>query len=68
MDVPCVKDCPDRSPTCHGTCEKYAAYAAWCEEEREARAKRNALKGAGPGLKRALRKRALRSRYTGKNK
>lgn len=68
MNNPCVKDCPDRSATCHAECEKYAAFAAWCEEEREKRAKRNALKSAGPGLKRALRIRALRQRYTGKNK
>lgn len=32
MNSPCVKDCPGRSPTCHGTCEAYAAYA---EERRK---------------------------------
>lgn len=23
---PCRRDCPDRSPKCHGACEKYAEY------------------------------------------
>ena len=27
MKSPCVNDCPGRSPTCHCTCEKYAAFA-----------------------------------------
>lgn len=31
---PCAKDCPDRSPTCHSGCEKYANYAAWRESVR----------------------------------
>lgn len=31
MKVPC-KDCPDRSPECHGKCERYQEYCA----EREA--------------------------------
>ncbi len=22
-DYPCTKDCPERSGTCHGTCERY---------------------------------------------
>lgn len=29
---PCVKDCPNRSATCHAECERYAAFA----KEREA--------------------------------
>ena len=68
MKNPCVKECPDRSPTCHAECEKYAEFAAWCEEERENRAKRNALKSAGPGLKRALRIKAAQFRYRGKTR
>lgn len=32
MNNPCVKDCPRRSPACHGSCEKYAAFA---EERRQ---------------------------------
>ena len=35
MDRPCTPDCPDRTEDCHGTCERYAKYAAWCEEVRE---------------------------------
>ncbi len=23
---PCTKDCPKRSPTCHGECEEYLAF------------------------------------------
>ena len=26
MKNPCGRDCPDRSETCHGTCEKYKAF------------------------------------------
>ena len=25
---PCARDCPDRSPTCHATCPRYAEYRA----------------------------------------
>ena len=28
MKSPCEKNCPDRSPTCHGECEKYLEYYA----------------------------------------
>ena len=40
MDIPCVKECPDRTEDCHGHCERYAAYAAWRKEEREKKQKR----------------------------
>ena len=62
VDNPCVKECPDRTATCHGTCERYARYAAWCEEQREARAKRQANKAPGVGLKRALNRKQRRER------
>lgn len=26
VPTPCVKDCPDRSATCHAECEKYAEF------------------------------------------
>ena len=29
------KDCDKRAPGCHGTCEKYIAYRAKLDEERE---------------------------------
>ena len=38
-DCPCTKDCPDRSPTCHGTCPKYKAWV----EKREAKKKAAAV-------------------------
>lgn len=31
---PCKPDCPDRSPTCHGTCKKYMEFFKEREEER----------------------------------
>lgn len=31
------KDCPDRHIGCHGECEKYKAYCAKLEEERQRR-------------------------------
>ena len=40
MDNPCVKDCEGRTAVCHGTCEKYAAFAKWREEERAKRQER----------------------------
>lgn len=38
MLAPC-KDCQDRSPTCHGKCERYAEYAKYCAELNERRYK-----------------------------
>ena len=26
MTNPCKRDCPDRSPTCHTSCERYREY------------------------------------------
>ncbi len=59
---PCVKECPDRSPTCHGECEKYMAYAAWREELRNERAKISSLLAAGPGLEDALKRKHKREK------
>ena len=36
MKPPC-HGCNIRSPTCHGTCEKYKAFAAEIEQRREKR-------------------------------
>lgn len=44
VDNPCVKDCTERSATCHADCEKYARFAAWCERRRKERAEERALK------------------------
>ena len=35
-DSPCAPDCPDRSPHCHASCEKYAAFAEQRKEKRTA--------------------------------
>ena len=34
-DSPCDKECPERSIGCHGSCAKYAAYAAQRTTKRE---------------------------------
>lgn len=36
-DVPCQRDCPRRSPTCHASCPDYAEFAAKAAAEREQR-------------------------------
>ena len=40
MTPPCVKDCPERSPTCHTSCRRYKAYQESMRQEREARRER----------------------------
>lgn len=35
IENPCKPECAERSPTCHGNCEKYQAYAQNREEYRE---------------------------------
>lgn len=60
MKNPCSKNCEDRTAICHGTCEKYAAFAKWREEERarkQEEAKGNSL------LDRYLRRRRATRRY-----
>lgn len=34
MKNPCTPDCPDRSQSCHGVCDKYAAFVAYREKIR----------------------------------
>lgn len=34
MKMPCVKDCPYRTPECHATCESYLAWYDWNEKRR----------------------------------
>lgn len=33
----CDRNCPDRSAECHGSCEKYQAFRAKCDEASEER-------------------------------
>lgn len=42
MNSPC-KYCPDRSATCHGTCEKYKAYKSEYEEFKAAEKAKRAV-------------------------
>ena len=61
MKPPCYQ-CRERSPTCHGTCERYAAFAA---ERKTILAERNAKKdadaAASDGIEKKIRVR-LRTR------
>lgn len=36
-EIPCRKDCPDRSDHCHADCEVYKAFRAKKDAERDAR-------------------------------
>lgn len=40
-DFPCVPDCPDRKPACHGKCKRYLAVRAKKDKENEERLKKN---------------------------
>lgn len=31
VEMPCGKDCPDRSQSCHGECERYAEFVKYNE-------------------------------------
>ena len=43
MKNPCKKDCPDRCPTCHQTCEEYLAFYEYRRRENEQRYKRSRI-------------------------
>lgn len=36
MKCPCI-DCVDRTPTCHGECERYKEFFKWNEEVKKRR-------------------------------
>ena len=57
MTSPC-KDCPDRSPTCHGNCESYKTYAREREQIRDTRRKNTSFFVGRPWYK-ALHKRKI---------
>lgn len=40
-DSPCDRDCPERSPTCHGSCERYRQYTARRKDQKRAAAGEN---------------------------
>lgn len=37
MRIPCEKNCPGRTGTCHADCEKYREYREFCQKVREQR-------------------------------
>ena len=41
--IPCIRECPDRSPTCHGKCEKYQDFVKDREKERNYRIVKNMI-------------------------
>lgn len=45
MKMPCDKDCPGRSPTCHAECELYLCYAEENEQQREDLHKKKKVNG-----------------------
>jgi len=62
MKIPCVKDCPDRTPECHADCERYAKYAAWRETIRQKRAEKSRAIAEKPGMRRAEKQIMLRQK------
>lgn len=42
---PCTPDCSRRSPTCHGSCPDYAAYAEKCGRLRDLRLRESEVTG-----------------------
>lgn len=49
---PCM-GCPDRTATCHGSCERYAAFRAQCEElYRQRRLRREVSEAIDDAMKR----------------
>jgi hypothetical protein len=43
MKNPCEKNCPNRSPTCHGKCEKYQLFFKERIKENEERHRINSI-------------------------
>lgn len=43
---PCKKDCPERSATCHATCEKYSEFSEENRKEKEKIKKENYIKNS----------------------
>ena len=39
----CERDCPDRSPSCHGTCEKYLQFHEDRKAQNEAKLKEKTI-------------------------
>lgn len=39
VEIPCNKDCTERSPTCHSTCEAYIAFVKANEEMKKRKQK-----------------------------
>lgn len=60
---PCTQDCPDRSPTCHGQCDKYAVYNIFNIINRDLRYKEQHLKDDLWQTSRHSKKRKRRRAY-----
>lgn len=62
MGIPCVRDCPGRSPTCHAECEKYRDYAARCAEIRQKKIDCARSTPSRPGILKNEKKKLLREK------
>lgn len=58
---PCRPDCQDRSPTCHGNCERYRQYFDDTAAEREKRFRKKDADGFYYEYQRELTERLRRS-------
>lgn len=67
---PCVKDCQNRSATCHAECERYAAFAKEREAELMSQNKQRAVDSRLDGqiIERIARIKKRRSKVVWKSK
>lgn len=60
---PCRQDCPNRTATCHASCQEYREYWQTNQEEYARRARENAVREAdvqrGKKIRRDVRQRGL---------
>lgn len=57
--IPCTRDCPERSPTCKCTCERWAAWEAIKREEYAKRKDRIESNPIGPAKAANAKRKAL---------
>lgn len=68
-DNPCRRECPDRSPTCHGGCDKYREWAEAREVLKKSQREDNQWSPARERRwRRSMELDARRGRFVGGNK
>lgn len=62
-DIPCTRDCPDRSAGCHGKCARYLEFRRKCDEIRtlKSRDKAQDLLAAGAQSRKDRYRRSYRN-------